>query len=61
MFDQPVIGRIVAPNLTSAVRRYSDAQLVAIIRHGLRPDGHSVVVMPAQEFSVLTDQDLGHI
>lgn len=61
MFDQPIIGRIVAPNLTSAVRRYSDSQLVAIIRHGLRPDGRSVVVMPAQEFNVLTDLDLGHI
>jgi len=61
MFDQPVIGRIVAPNLTAAVRRYSDAQLVTIIRHGLRPDGRSVVVMPAQEFGVLTDSDLGRI
>ncbi len=61
MFDQPLIGRIVAPNLTSAVRRYSDGQLVAIIRHGLRPDGRSVVVMPAQEFGILTDSDLGQI
>jgi len=61
MFDQPLIGRIVAPNLTAAVRRYSDAQLVTIIRYGLRPDGRSVVVMPAQELGVLTDADLGHI
>ena len=61
MFDQPIIGRIVAPNLTSAVRRYSDVQLVTIIRHGLRPDGRSVVVMPSQEFGVLTDSDLGRI
>ena len=61
MFDQPLIGRIVAPNLTSAVRRYSDAQLVTIIRHGLRPDGRSVVVMPSQQFGVLTDADLGRI
>ncbi|HYM29431.1 MAG TPA: c-type cytochrome [Steroidobacteraceae bacterium] len=61
MFDQPLIGRIVAPNLTAAVRRYTDAQLVTIIRHGLRPDGRSVVVMPAQEFGILTDSDLGHI
>jgi mono/diheme cytochrome c family protein len=61
MFDQPMIGRIVAPNLTAAVRRYSDTQLVTIIRHGLRPDGRSVVVMPAQQFGVLTDSDLGHI
>src|SRR5262249_15960021 len=27
----------------------------------LRPDGHSVVVMPSQQFGVLTDSDLGHI
>jgi len=61
MFDQPLIGRIVAPNLTSAVRRYSDAQLVTIIRYGLRPDGRSVVVMPSQQFGLLTDADLGRI
>lgn len=61
LFDQPVIARIVAPNLTSAVRRYSDAQLIAIIRHGVRPDGRSVMVMPAQEFTLLTDADLARI
>jgi len=61
LFDDPLIARIVAPNLTRAVRKYSDAELVTIIRHGLRPDGRSVVVMPSEEFVTLTDEDLGRI
>src|SRR5215472_31078 len=39
MFDQPLIAHVVAPNLTTLSRRYSDAQIAAIIRHGLRPNG----------------------
>jgi mono/diheme cytochrome c family protein len=59
MFDEPIIARIVAPDLTASVRRYSDAQLAVIIRNGLRPDGRSVVVMPAEAFGGMTDEDLG--
>ena len=47
LFDQPIIGRIVAPDLTAAVRRYSDSELAVIVRHGLRPDGRSVMVNAA--------------
>lgn len=61
LFDQPLIARLVAPNLTTAVRRYSDAELAAIIRNGIRPDGHSVFVMPSRAFAVLSDDDLGRI
>jgi mono/diheme cytochrome c family protein len=61
MFDMPIIGRVVAPNLTVAVRKYNDAQLVAIIRHGVRPDGRSLMVMPAEAFALLNDEDLGRI
>ena len=61
MFDEPMIARIVAPNLTVAVRKYSDAELEAIIRKGVRPDGRSVLVMPAEAFMVLNDADLGRI
>jgi mono/diheme cytochrome c family protein len=59
MFDQPMIGRIVAPNLTAAVRKFSDAELAAIIRNGVRPDGRSLLVMPSEVFVGLTDEDLG--
>ena len=61
LFDQPIIAHVVAPNLTAAVRKYNDAELVVAIRHGLRPDGHSMVVMPAEGFILLTDEDLGRI
>ena len=61
MFDQPIIGRIVAPNLTAAVRKYSDTELVNIIRHGVRPGGRSMMVMPSEAFVLLTDEDLGRI
>ena len=61
MFDEPMIARIVAPNLTAAFRRYSAAQLAVIIRRGLRPDGRSVLVMPAEEYMGLRDADLGRI
>ena len=61
MIDEPMIGRVVAPNLTGAVRKYNDAELVGVIRHGVRPGGRSMVVMPAEEFVLLTDEDLGRI
>ncbi len=61
MFDEPMIGRVVAPNLTAAVRKYSDSELVGIIRNGVRPGGQSMMVMPAEEFVLLTDEDLGRI
>jgi mono/diheme cytochrome c family protein len=60
-FDQPLIARLVAPDLSAAASRYSDAELVNIIRHGLRPDGRSVFVMPAQAFVHLTDDDAARI
>lgn len=61
MFDQPMIARIVAPNLTTAVRRYTDAELVAVIRQGVRPGGRGLLVMPSEAFVALTDADLGRI
>jgi mono/diheme cytochrome c family protein len=60
-FDMPAIARLNSPNLTASVRKYSDAELVAIIKHGLRPNGRSVVVMPSEAFVLLKDEDLGRI
>jgi mono/diheme cytochrome c family protein len=61
LFDDPMIARIVAPNLTAAVRRYSDAQLAVIVRNGIRPDGRSLLVMPVEAYTGMTDADLGRI
>ena len=61
MFDRPMIARIIAPDITSAVHRYTDPQLTAVIRQGVRPGGRSVLVMPSEAFLALTDADLGRI
>ncbi len=60
-FDEPNIARIVAPNLTHPFAGYSDAELDGIIRHGVRPDGRTVLGMPSQGFTRLTDDDLGRM
>jgi mono/diheme cytochrome c family protein len=60
-FDDPIVGRVVAPNLTAAVHRYTDAQIANIVRNGLRPDGRSVIVMPSEAFVGMNDADLGRV
>lgn len=59
--DNFLIGHIVAPNLTAAAQQYSDPELVQIIRRGVRPNGRSVLAMPSEMFTPLTDADLGKI
>jgi mono/diheme cytochrome c family protein len=60
-FNEPIIARLNAPNLTAAVRKFSDTELVTLIRHGVRPDGRSMFVMPSEAFIYLTDDDLVRI
>jgi len=62
MIDDPLLGRIAAANLTTG-KGGRGADLAPedwerAIRHGLRRDGSTLVVMPAQEFQGLTDQDV---
>ena len=59
LLDDPLLARLIAPNLTTAVPKYSNTELAVIIRNGLRPDGHSMLVMPSSAFVGLTDEDLG--
>jgi cytochrome c553 len=59
--DNLLLARLIAPSLTAAVRRYANADLARIIRRGVRPDGSSVIGMPSEMFSGLTDTDLGKI
>jgi cytochrome c553 len=61
LIDNPLLARVVAPNLTLAAGKYTDAQLERIIRHGIRPDDRSVIVMPSGMFSLLDDGDVGRI
>jgi mono/diheme cytochrome c family protein len=59
--DSPLIGRIIAPNLTAALDRYSHREIEAIVRQGVRPDGSSVFGMPSAAFSQMSDRDLSAI
>lgn len=61
MFEQTLFGRLTAPNLTRAVRKYSDIELEQIIRQGIAPGGRGLYVMPSNSFSALRDQDLNNI
>ncbi len=61
MFNQPLIARIGASNLTASVRKYSDSELATMIQSGVRPDGRAMVVMPSEVFVGLTVEDLGRI
>jgi len=52
----------VAPDLAAASQAYSAAELDRVIRHGIRPDGTSVLLpMPSEMFYNLSDEDFGSI
>ena len=61
LWDKPGIARITAPNVSRIALEYSDAELERLIRRGVKRDGTSTWIMPAQMFSHLTDEDLGNI
>jgi mono/diheme cytochrome c family protein len=59
--DEPNVARLVAPNLTAIRNDYSDADFVRLLRHGVRPNGEGVVVMPSSMYRNLSDEDLGAV
>ncbi len=59
--DIPNVARFVAPNLTQKLTKYSDAQLVTLLRRGVRPDGTGVVFMPSDMIRHLDDRDLARV
>lgn len=65
LLDDPAIMTFYGPNLTAgeggAGARLSDEDWVRAIRHGLGPDGKPFLLMPAQNFRYMTDEDLGAV
>jgi mono/diheme cytochrome c family protein len=53
---------VKSPNITSGpggvVAAYQESDWVRTIRHGVKPDRHPVLVMPAEDYSRWTDADL---
>lgn len=64
-FNDPKLGKIYGPNLTkgkgSATSYYSDMDWIRAIRHGVRPNGDGLVIMPAQDYYALSKTDLASI
>ena len=61
-FLVPGMGVFYPSNLTpddeTGIGRWSEAQIITAIRHGLRPDGRELApVMPWESYTVLTDAD----
>ena len=59
--DVPNLVRLVAPNISTVLPKYSDAQLATVLRKGVKPDGKSVLFMPSEMFRHLSDRDLGRL
>jgi len=53
--------RVRAPNITpgGATAKYSDADWVRTIRHGVKPNGRPIFIMPSEDYNRLTDADVG--
>lgn len=63
VIDDPAVGRLYGPNLTPGrgglTREFTDLDYVRAIRHGVTREGRPLVLMPAAEYTFLSDEDLG--
>jgi mono/diheme cytochrome c family protein len=63
--DNPAIGQVITPNLTSGKggigTQRTDGDLLRSIRHGIRPDRTPLLFMPSTEFYYLSDTDVGKV
>ena len=52
--------RIVGPNITPAgvVARYPPEDWNSVIRHGVKPNGRPLLVMPSEDYNRFTNEDL---
>jgi mono/diheme cytochrome c family protein len=60
--DEPALGYLAAPNLTSGVggvgTTYTQADWELAIRHGVAADGRALGGMPSDQFAHLSDADM---
>jgi len=61
LFDQPNVARIAAPNIARLARVYRAADFDRIVRHGVRPNGMGVAIMPSNMFANFTDGDMASV
>lgn len=60
--DDPAIGLLSAPNITSGrgsvTADFAMAHWDLAIRHGVRPDSTALILMPSDDYAPMTDEDL---
>lgn len=63
--NDPMLGVINAPNLTSGQGgiggSYTNADWVRALRHGIRPNGEVLVIMPAELYTLMGADELGAV
>lgn len=63
--DDPMLGLLAAANLTRGKggipADYTDRDWLRAMRHGLRKDGRSLLVMPSYEFCQFDDHDMASL
>jgi cytochrome c553 len=59
-FGLPPLGTLYAPNLTPAgnIKDWTDGELIRAIREGVHKNGRSLLIMPAESFRNLSDDDV---
>lgn len=64
MVDDPAMGRLLGPNLTtgagSRTLTYTAADWDRMVRHGVKPDGHASP-MPSRDFFSMSDRELSDL
>ena len=56
--DEPSYGDMNAPNLTLALTKYNDDEIVRLMREGVPKDGRIFWFMPVESYQFLSDEDL---
>lgn len=59
--DDPKYGDMNAPNLTLALAKYNDAEIVRLMREGVPKDGRIFWFMPVESLQFLSDEDMGAV
>ena len=59
-FDFPPLGTLYGPNLTPSgdITDWTDGELIRAIREGVHKNGRSLLIMPAEIFRNLSDDDV---
>jgi cytochrome c553 len=55
------VAEIIAPNLTKIIPTYSNSELERLIRHGVKKNGHSVIIMPSFMYYQLKKESIDKI